>query len=179
MAFGRAFWRASQIKLLCGDRKGVDSVEFSYLIIFNERCRMHRVSLRAGVVRLLIVVIMFSGVSRARAQSIDAYAGAVNAMVWTGLVVVGVGVYFIARAPRTTGCVVRENGGLALESSKRGDPGYLLEGKTDALHEGERVKVIGRRHEGAGHRKVLRVKNVAKDYGPCPGVASVGSGSAR
>lgn len=142
---------------------------------------MHRVSLRAGLVRLLVVAILLSGVSRARAQStpIDAYGSAVNAMVWTGLIVAGVGVYFIARAPRTTGCVVREGGGLALEGSKSGDPGYLLEGKTDSLHEGERVKVIGRRHEGAGQRKVLRVKSVAKNYGPCPAMASVGSGSAR
>lgn len=136
---------------------------------------MHRLSLRAGLVRLLVVVMLFSGVSRARAQSIDAYAGAVNAMVWTGLVVVGVGVYFIARAPRTTGCVVREGGGLALESSKSGDPGYLLEGKTDSLREGERVKVVGRRHKGPGLQKVLRVKSVAKNYGPCPTMASVGT----
>lgn len=71
--------------------------------------------------------------------------------------------YSIVRAPRTTGCVVRECGELALESSKRGDHGDMLEGKTDALHEGERVKVFGRRHEGAGRRKVLRVKSVAKN----------------
>ena len=137
---------------------------------------MHRMSLRAGLVRLLVVVILLSGVSRGRAQSstpIDAYGSAVNAMVWTGLIVAGVGVYFIARAPRTTGCVVRDGGGLALEGSKGGDPGYLLEGKTDSLHEGERVKVIGRRHQGAGQRQVLRVKSVAKHYGACSSVASV------
>ena len=136
---------------------------------------MHRMSLRAVLVRLLVVVILFSGVSRVQAQSsfnIGPTAGqAAGALVAVG-VVIGVGVYFIARAPRTTGCVVREGGGLALEDSKSGDPGYLLEGKTDSLHEGERVKVIGWRREGAAQRKVLRVKGVAKNYGPCPAVAS-------
>ena len=136
---------------------------------------MHRVTLRAGLVRLLVVVILFSGVSRARAQStpIDSYAAGVRNGIVIVLVAVGVGAYFIARAPRTTGCVVREGGGLALEGKRSGDPGYLLEGKTDSLHEGERVKVIGRRHGGAGEKKVLRVKSVAKNYGPCPALASV------
>ncbi len=138
---------------------------------------MHRISLRAGLVGLLVVVILFSGVSRGQAQStpIDAYGAAVNGIAITTVVVVGVGIgaYFIARAPRTTGCVVRAGGGLALVDSKSGDPGYLLEGKTDLLHEGERVKVIGRPHNGAGQQKVLRVKSVAKDYGPCPATASV------
>ena len=137
---------------------------------------MHRVSLRAGLVRLLVLVVLFSGVSRGRAQSIEPVAAAATGVAVTAVVLVGVGVgaYFIARAPRTTGCVVRDGGGLALEGSKSGDPGYLLEGKTDLLHEGERVKVVGRRHEGAaGQRKVLRVKSVAKNYGACPAMASV------
>ena len=136
---------------------------------------MHRMSLRAELMRLLVVIILFSGVSRGRAQStpIDAYGAAVSGIAITTVVGVGVGSYFIARAPRTTGCVVRVGGGLALADPKNGGPAYLLEGKTDLLHEGERVKVIGRRHNGAGQQKVLRVKSVAKDYGPCLATASV------
>lgn len=142
---------------------------------------MHRVSLRGGLVCLLVVVILITGVSRARAQSgtpIDSYGAAINGLAITALVV-GVGVYFIARAPRTTGCVVRAGGGLAFGGSKSGDPGYLLEGKTDGLHEGERVKVVGRRHKGTGQRMVIRVNSVAKDYGACPNVASVGTRKAE
>ena len=134
-------------------------------------------SVRGVIVRLLVGTLLFSGASRGRAQSIDPVAGATAVMVGTAVVAVGIGVgvgaYFIARAPRTTGCVVRDGGGLVLEGAKPGDPGYVLEGKLDALHEGERVKVIGRRHPGTGPRQTIRVKSVAKHYGACSAVASV------
>lgn len=60
--------------------------------------------------------------------------------------VIGVGTYFLARAPRLTGCVVSQGGALGLQETAAGDPMYLLEGETSGLHAGERVKVIGRKH---------------------------------
>ena len=99
--------------------------------------------------------------------------GQVAAVLVGAAVVIGVGTYFLARAPRLTGCVVREGGGLVLQRSGPGDSLYLLEGQTTALQPGERVKVIGRKHRNGNHQQVVRVSRVAKEYGPCSAVAGV------
>ncbi len=93
--------------------------------------------------------------------------GEVAAVIVGAAVVIGVGTYFLARAPHPTGCVVSQGGALGLQGSAPGDSLYLLEGETGMLHAGERVKVIGRKHRNPDRQRVIMVSRVAKDYGQC------------
>ena len=142
---------------------------------------MHRTALRSMLVFLLVVALLWgvSVPSEAQSQSQGSLSFPPPAVSYAVIAVVGVVVgvvaYGLSRAPRTTGCVIPESGGLALDAPRSGNPAYLLEGKTDSLHQGEWVTVVGRRHAGAGQRKVIRVKGVAKNYGNCPPVAKVGT----
>lgn len=107
------------------------------------------------------------GVTKGQAVGIFVGAGAIVA-------VAGVGIYFLARAPRVTGCLVSGNGGLDLQGSAP-DQLFHLSGRTAGLAAGQRVKVVGKKtKEGPGQRTFV-VKSVAKNYGPCVSPAKTAS----
>ena len=106
------------------------------------------------IVRFVVVVLCLASVTdTAKAQqsqipiSGKEAAGIFAALIGVA-VGVGVGVYFIVRAPHNiTGCVSDVDGGLQLTDEK-GTNHFLLEGETTALKPNERVRLSGKPGKG-------------------------------
>jgi hypothetical protein len=80
---------------------------------------------------------------------------------------VGVGVYFLVRAPHNiTGCVSNDEGGVQLSDEKSMNR-YLLEGESAGVTPGQRVRVSGKPGKDASKRRTFFVKKVSRNYGDC------------
>lgn len=142
--------------------------------------RMRRPSLHASTFLLLSAVLLDLAGPLCGAQtqdpprlccSGDFHIGPSTGQVAGALIgaaaVIGTGTYFLARAPRRTGCVTSDGGLLRLQGTSSADPAYLLEGNITETAAGHRLKVVGRRHKDAQRREVLKVSRIARDYGQC------------
>ena len=92
----------------------------------------------------------------------------VGAAVGAGaaIAVIGVGIYFLARTPRVTGCLQSSNGGLELQGASP-DQHFLLTGQTSGLAAGQRVRIMGKKSKETSGQHTLVVKSVLKNYGAC------------
>ena len=82
-------------------------------------------------------------------------------------VLIGVGIYLIARHPRVTGCTAPASGGLSLLTKGRAPRLYLLTGRTAGLTPGERIKVSGKRRKDHAGNDTFEVESLKKVLGPC------------
>ena len=92
-----------------------------------------------------ICLIFLADTSKADAQIAPSgkQAAGIFAVLIGAAVGVGVGVYFLVRAPHNiSGCVSSDGGNLQLSDEKSTNH-YLLEGNVAALQPGERVRVNG------------------------------------
>ncbi len=93
----------------------------------------------------------------------------VSAVLIPAAVLIGVGIYFLARHPRITGCVAPGPGGLDLHTDGSSPRTYALTGRTTALAPNQRVKVSGKRGKktAASNERTFTVESLKHTYGPC------------
>ena len=88
--------------------------------------------------------------------------------VGVGLAVIVVVVVHVSTNHAVTGCVVTGPGGPELQTS---DKRYSLDGDVAGIKVGDRVKISGKhvkRTKDMTGDQVYRVKELKKNYGPCP-----------
>lgn len=124
---------------------------------------------------LLALFVPFAAPRTARAQgSFDLGNIGVSKGQAVGIIVgavaivgaVGVGVYFVSRAHRVTGCLASRNGGFDLQGSSP-DQSFRLGGQIGGLAVGQRVKVLGKKGKESSGERTFVVKSLRKNYGPC------------
>lgn len=130
------------------------------------------------IVRFVVAVLCLTTVTdTAKAQSQIPVSGKEAAGIFGALIGVvvgiGVGVYFLVRAPHNiTGCVLEDGGGLQMTDAKT-TKRYLLEGDTALVKAGERVSVYGKPDRLADKQKTFLVKRVVRDYGSCNAAGAI------
>lgn len=98
--------------------------------------------------------------SPGQAVAIFAVLGAVGAGI-------GIGVYYLARAPRNlTGCVFSTPAGPQL-NSEYDRQNYVLLGDTAGIKPGNRLRLAGKRQKRSALDPEFVVTGLAKDFGPC------------
>ena len=125
-------------------------------------------SLRRKFIILLLCLSLLLIPKRAHADDLGAAVfGVLVGAAAVGAAIV-IGIYFIAREPRSiTECVAPGPGGLTIQNE--GDKQtFSLIGDTASLKAGDRIKVSGKRkkQDASGNRSFL-VEKLSKDYGPC------------
>ena len=93
----------------------------------------------------------------------------VSAVLIPAAILIGVGIYFLARHPRITGCVTSGPGGLDLHTEGSSPRTYALAGRTAALPPNQRVKVSGKRGKQTTTtaERTFTVESLKHTYGPC------------
>jgi hypothetical protein len=129
--------------------------------------------LRVSLAAFLIVLSIFVASQPARAQTGDFRIGPSGAQVaGVGVAVgaaVGVGIYFIARSPRISGCVISSAAGLEFQADADHQI-YTLTADSVILGSfkpGDRIRIIGRKKTTAGGVRSIVAKKLLKDYGSC------------
>lgn len=116
-----------------------------------------------------ICLIFLADTSKADAQIAPSgkQAAGIFAVLIGAAVGVGVGVYFLVRAPHNiSGCVSSDGGNLQLSDEKSTNH-YLLEGNVAALQPGERVRVNGKPGKDSQKRRTFFIRKVSKTLGSC------------
>ena len=129
---------------------------------------MNKLASRLSIVALVCLLLVCSA-PKAEAQIGPSPKQAAGIFVVLAAIPIGIGigVYYLVRAPRNiTGCVSDADGGLQLADEKH-MASYLLEGDVAAIKPGERVHLSGKAGKDARKRKKFFVNRVAKDYGAC------------
>lgn len=122
---------------------------------------------------ILVCLIFLADTSKADAQIAPSgkQAAGIFAVLIGAVVGVGVGVYFLVRAPHNiTGCVGADGGNLQL-SDENSASLYLLEGDVAALQPGERFRVNGKPGKDSQKRRTFFVRKVSRQLGSC-GIAA-------
>jgi hypothetical protein len=122
----------------------------------------------------IVCLILLAHASKTNAQtpvSGTQAAGIFGVLIGEG-VGVGVGAYFLVRAPHNiTGCVSNDGGTLQLSDEKSMNR-YLLEGDSGAVMPGQRVRISGKPGKDASKRRTFFVSKVSGNTGhakrPCP-----------
>jgi len=117
----------------------------------------------------LVCLLFLADTSKADAQIAPSgkQAAGIFAALIGAVVGVGVGVYFLVRAPHNiTGCVSTAGGNLQLSDEKSTNR-YLLEGDSAALQPGERVRVNGKPGKDSQKRRTFFVHKVSRKLGSC------------
>ena len=127
--------------------------------------------MRRPLIPLLLLLLSFAPAPRARAQftlkGLGPTGGQVAAVAIGAGVIIGVGIYLIARHPRISGCVEQDPAGLSLHTPQSSPRTYTLLGKTAGLTAGQQVKVSGKRHKLPAGTPAFQVESLKKVYGPC------------
>jgi hypothetical protein len=117
----------------------------------------------------IVCLILLAHASKTNAQtpvSGTQAAGIFGVLIGAG-VGVGVGAYFLVRAPHNiTGCVSNDGGTLQLSDEKSMNR-YLLEGDSGAVMPGQRVRISGKPGKDASKRRTFFVSKVSRKYGAC------------
>lgn len=124
------------------------------------------------LVRLLVPLVCFvllAHSSKADAQTpvSGTQAAGIFGVLIGAAAGVGVGVYFLVRAPHSiTGCVSNDANGMQLTDERSTKP-YLLEGDSAAVTPGQRVRVHGKPGKDSSKRRTFAVEKVSKNFGAC------------
>ena len=116
-----------------------------------------------------ICLIFLADTSKADAQIAPSgkQAAGIFAVLIGAAVGVGVGVYFLVRAPHNiSGCVSSDGGNIQLSDEKSTNH-YLLEGNVAAFQPGERVRVNGKPGKDSQKRRTFFIRKVSKTLGSC------------
>ena len=134
---------------------------------------LNRVTLKVAIP--FVCAFLMAGTPSTKAQSVGPtgrQAAGIFAILIAVPVAVGIGVYYLVRAPRNvTGCV--SGSADALQLTEEAGKTYLLEGQMADVKVNERVRLSGKASKNAQKRKTFAVTKLSHDYGACASPAAV------